>query len=169
MYLCGVLDISILHISMIFIFAFGIVPTVWDFLFLFLILFTQDTFVDTRVRTGILFIFCGFFFLSDGKSKSNKESILHNWKTLKQSIEPVDFVPELERCNFLPKSSFENLGSKSRSHQATLVLIKVYRQVQSSEKEYQKFVEILRRYNGIAADALSNAVGGPINKSETGK
>ena len=105
---------------------------------------------------------CGFF-LSGGKS------ILRNWKALKQSIEPVNFVQELERHNFLPKSSFENLGSKSRSLQATLVLIKVYRQVQSSEKENRKFVEISRRYNRITADALSNDVGRPINKPETGR
>ena len=102
-----------------------------------------------------------------GKYKSNKESILRNWKTLKQSIEPVHLVQKLERCNFLPKSSFEKFGNKSRSHQATLVLIKVYRQVQSSEKKYDKFVEILRRHNRFAADALTNPVGIPINKPET--
>jgi hypothetical protein len=111
---------------------------------------------------------CGFFF-SGGKSKSNTESILRSWKTLKENIEPVNFVQDLERCNFLPKSSFENLGNNSRSSQATLVLIKVYRQVQSSKKEYDKFVEILRSYKSIAADVLSNAVGRPINKPETGR
>ena len=109
------------------------------------------------------------FFLSGGKAKSIKESVLRNWKALKQSIEPVNFAQELERHNFLPKSSFENLGSKSRLHQAALVLIKVYRQVQSYEKEIRKFVEILRHYNSIAADALSNDVGRPINKPETGR
>ena len=71
------------------------------------------------------------FFLSDGKSKSNKESILRNWKTLKQSIEPVNLVRELDRYNFLAISSFfENLGSKDQLHQVSLELIKVYRQVQ---------------------------------------
>ena len=109
------------------------------------------------------------FFFSGGKSKSNAESILRSWKTLKKNIEPVNFVQELERRNFLPTSSFENLGNNSRSRQATLVLIKVYRQVQSSEKEYDKFVEIFRSYNSIAADQLSNAVGRPINKPETGR
>ena len=47
MYLCSVLDISILPLSTILIFAFGIVLTVWDFLFLFLILFTLVTFCCT--------------------------------------------------------------------------------------------------------------------------
>ena len=71
--------------------------------------------------------------------------------------------------NFLLQSSFENLGSKSQSHQATLVLIKVYTQAQSSEKEYQKFVEILRRYNSTTADALSNPVDERINNPVTGR
>jgi hypothetical protein len=67
----------------------------------------------------------------------------------------VTFAQELERGNFLQKSSFENLGSKSRLHQAALVLIKVYRQVQSYEKEIRKFVEILRHYNSIAAETIT--------------
>ena len=139
------------------------------FVFVFNFIYTSH-FPLTRESELVSYSFymCGFF-LSGGKYKSNKESILRNWKTLKQSIEPVHFVQELERCNFLPKSSFEKFGNKSRSHQATLVLIKVYRQVQSSEKEYDKFVEILRRHNRFAADALTNPVGIPINKPETGR
>ena len=101
----------------------------------------------------------------DEKYKSNKESILRNWKTLKQCIEPEPFVQELERGNFLLKSSFENLAGKSRSHQATLVLIAVYRTIQSYEKMYEKFLGILRRHNSAAADALTNPVDGPINNT----
>ena len=110
---------------------------------------------------------CVFF--ADEKSKSNKESILRNWKKLKHYIEPVDFVRELERCNFLQKSSLENLGSKSRSHQATLVLIMVCRKIQLNEKKYQEFVVILRRHNSAAAEALTNPVGGPINNTDSGR
>ena len=110
---------------------------------------------------------CAFF--SDEKSKSNNESILRNWKTLKQYIEPGTLVQDLERCNFLPKSSLENLGSKSRSHQATLVLITVYRKIQLYEKKYQEFVVILRRHNSAAAEALTNLVGGPINNTGSGR
>ena len=97
----------------------------------------------------------------DKKSKSNKESILINSKCL----EPVTFAQELERCNFLPKSSFEHLGSKSRTHQATLVLFTLYRTIQSYKKKYQEFVEILRRHNSAAADALTNPVDGPTNNT----
>ena len=103
------------------------------------------------------------------KMESNKKSILRNWKTIKQYIEPVDFVQELESCTFLPKSSFEKLGSISRLHQGTLVLIKVYRKVQLSEKEYHKFVEILQRNetSRIAADVLIKSVGEPIDNTGT--
>ena len=162
MYLCVVLDLSILHISTILIFVFGIVPTVFVFNFIH-----TSHFSLTRESELVFIHLVWVFFLSDGKSKSNKESILRNWKTLKQIIAPVDFVRELEKYNFLQQSSFENLGNKSRSHQATLVLIKVYRKVQSSEEEYEKFVKILRHKNSPAADALSNAVGGPINNPGT--
>lgn len=102
----------------------------------------------------------------DVKSKSDRESILRNWKTLKRIKQPSDFAEELKSSNVLPKSSCANLGTFSRSHQATLVLINVYREIQSSEK-YRKFVEILRRHNSTAADALSNCVGEPISKPET--
>ena len=108
------------------------------------------------------------FFLSDGKSKSNKESILRNWKTLTQSIDAKDFERELVTCNFLPHSSFVELENINRSYLATLILIKVYRQVQSSEKEYHKFVEILGRCHGTAANVLINHVDGPINNPVTG-
>ena len=111
---------------------------------------------------------CGFF-LSGGNSNSNTEFMLRNWKTFKQSIQPISFVQELEIHQFLPPSSFNNLGSISRSHQATLVLIKVYRQVQASARQYQMFVEILRCHNGKAVDELSKAVGRLINKPETGR
>jgi hypothetical protein len=161
-----VLGVYILPLSTILVFAFGIVPTVWVFVFV-LNLFYTSHFSLTRVRTGILFILCAFFF----QMESNKESILRNWKTIKQYIEPGHFVRELESCIFLPKSSFEKLGSKSQLHQATLVLIKVYRKVQLSEKEYQKFVEILQRNetSRIAADVLIKSVGGPIDNTGTGR
>ena len=108
-------------------------------------------------------------FFSDEKSTSNKECILRNWKTLKEYIEPEPFVQELEGCNFLPKSSFENLGSKSRSHQATLVLIMVHRKIQSDEKKYQDFVGILRRNYIAAAKVLTNPVVVPINNTGSGR
>ena len=100
---------------------------------------------------------------------SLKEAMLLHWKTLKQYIEPEALAQELERCNFLPNSSFENLGSKSWSHQAVLVLMTVCRSIQSHEKKNQDAVEILRCHNIAAAKALTDPVGGLINNIGSGR
>ena len=167
MYLCSVLDISILPLSTILIFAFGIVLTVWDFFF-FNFIHTSHFLLHLESEQ-VFYSFCVcYFFLSDGKSKSNKESILRNWKTLTQSIDATDFERKLVTCNFLPHSSFVDLENKNRLYLATLILIKVYRQVQSSEKEYRKFVKILGRCHSTTANVLNKHVDGPINNPVTG-
>jgi hypothetical protein len=97
--------------------------------FVFVFNFIHTSHFPLTQESELVFYSSCVLFFSDEKSKSNNESILRNWKTLKQYIELGALVRELERCNFLPKSSLENLGSKSRSHQATLVLITVYRKI----------------------------------------